>query len=160
MRMIRIFLGLLAATVALATAGTAAAEDVYTCPVEDVIGFRKMADGATADNKFGWAMDVDTLQPEDIVYQLIVSDDGVVSVYVSTDGSEYMDLEEIYGFGIDTFQRGVLALSGGSDIEQGSTRFNFAFDVAEMTMMLHISSVYAEDTPLDTSMYLYTAKCS
>ena len=125
---------------ALATAGTAAAEDVYTCPVEDVIGFRKMEEGATADNKFGWAMDVDTLQPEDIVYQLIVSDDGVVSVYVSTDGSEYMDLEEIYDFGIDTFQRGVL--------------------VAEMTMMLHISSVYAEDTPLDTSMYLYTAKCS
>ena len=76
MRTIRIFLGLLAATVALATAGTAAAEDVYTCPVEDVIGFRKMEEGATADNKFGWAMDVDTLQPEDIIYQLTVSDDG------------------------------------------------------------------------------------
>ena len=45
MRTIRIFLGLLAATVALATAGTAAAEDVYTCPVEDVIGFRKMEEG-------------------------------------------------------------------------------------------------------------------
>ena len=64
--------------------------------------------------------------------------------------------KKFYGFGIDTFQRGVLALSGGSDIEQGSTRFNFAFDVAEMTMMLHISSVYAVDTPLDTSMFLYT----
>ena len=89
MRAIRIFLGLLAATVALATAGTAAAEDIYTCPVEDVIGFRKMEEGLTADNKFGWAM-----------------------------------------------------------------------DVVEMTMMLHISSVYAADTPLNTSMYMYTGKCS
>lgn len=160
MRTIRIFLGLLSATLASATAGTAAAEDVYTCPVEDVIGFRKMEEGVTADNRFGWAMDVDTMQPDDIVYQLIISDGGVVSVYVSTDGSEYMNLEEIYDFGIDTYQRGVLALSGGSDIEEGSTRFNFAFDVVEMTMMLHISSVYAADTPLNTSMYMYTAKCS
>ena len=119
MRAMKTLIGFLAATVVLGMAGRAAADDVYTCPVEDVIGFRKTDEGATADNKFGWAMDVDTLQPEDIVYQLIVSDDGVVSVYVSTDGSEYMDLEEIYGFGIDTFQRGVLALSGGSDMKAG-----------------------------------------
>lgn len=160
MRAMKTLIGFMVATVVMATAGTAAAEDVYTCPVEDVIGFRKMEQGATDDNKFGWAMDVDTLQPEDITYRLIVSDVGVVSVFVSTSGGEYMDLEEIYGFGIDTFQRGVLALSGGGDNEDGSTRFNFSFDVAEMSMLLHISSVYSNEVPIDTSMFLYTAKCS
>ena len=109
MRAMKTLIGSMAATVVMATAMTAAAEDVYTCPVEDLIGFRKTDEGATAENKLGWAMDVDTLQPEDITYRLIVSDDGLVSVFVSTSGGEYMDLEEIYGFGIDTFQRGVLA---------------------------------------------------
>ena len=160
MRAMKTLIGSMATTVVMATAMTAAAEDVYTCPVEDLIGFRKTDEGATAENKLGWAMDVDTLQPEDITYRLIVSDDGLVSVFVSTSGGEYMDLEEIYGFGIDTFQRGVLALSGGADNENGSTRFNFSFDVAEMSMLLHISSVYSNEVPVDTSMFLYTAKCS
>ena len=160
MRAMKTLVGFLAATVVLGMAGRAAADDVYTCPVEDLIGFRKTDEGATAENKLGWAMDVDTLQPEDITYRLIVSDEGVVSVFVSTSGGEYMDLEEIYGFGIDTFQRGVLALSGGGDNESGSTRFNFSFDVAEMSMLLHISSVYSNEVPVDTSMFLYTAKCS
>ena len=160
MRAMKTLIGFLTATVVLGMAGRAAADDVYTCPVEDLIGFRKTDEGATAENKLGWAMDVDTLQPEDITYRLIVSDEGVVSVFVSTSGGEYMDLEEIYGFGIDTFQRGVLALSGGGDNENGSTRFNFSFDVAEMSMLLHISSVYSNEVPIDTSMFLYTAKCS
>ena len=160
MRAMKTLIGFLAATVVLGMAGRAAADDVYTCPVKDLTGFRKTDEGATAENKLGWAMDVDTLQPEDITYRLIVSDEGVVSVFVSTSGGEYMDLEEIYGFGIDTFQRGVLALSGGADNENGSIRFNFSFDVAEMSMLLHISSVYSNEVPIDTSMFLYTAKCS
>lgn len=161
MKAIPIFRDLLVSVLALAIASTAvAADDVYIFPVEEIVGFEKLPGGATAENRLGWGLTVDTLGPEDIVYKLVVSDKGEISVFVSTEGSDYLDLNDVYTFGIDTFQQGVLALSGGADIEAGMTRFNFAFDVGEMSMVLHISSVYSNEVSLSTSAFLYTGKCT
>ncbi|RZO29696.1 MAG: hypothetical protein EVA88_03785, partial [Rhodospirillaceae bacterium] len=101
MKAIPIFRDLLVSVLALAIASTAvAADDVYICPVEEIVGFEKLPGGATAENRLGWGLTVDTLGPEDIVYKLVVSDKGEISVFVSTEGSDYLDLNDIYTFGI------------------------------------------------------------